>query len=96
MMKLLRLVLATALAFPIVSPTPAAANHNGYYHGRTWRDPQGRVRCLRPNRTAGFLVEVATPNDPEQYPRPVQNRSSAGEINLADVRASTMQRRRCR
>ena len=35
---------------------PAFANHNGYYHGKVWRDSQGRLRCRRSNGTVGLIV----------------------------------------
>ena len=55
-MRNLALALAAAtLAVPAI-PTPAVANHNGYYHGKTWRDSQGRIRCRRPNGTVGLIV----------------------------------------
>lgn len=41
---------------PIIPTTAAFANHNGYYHGKTWRDSQGRVRCRRSNGTVGIIV----------------------------------------
>jgi hypothetical protein len=50
---------AAAMAVPVVPvlPTTAAyANHNGYYHGKTWRDSRGRTRCRRSNGTVGIIV----------------------------------------
>jgi outer membrane lipoprotein SlyB len=41
---------------PVAMPAPAFANHNGYYHGKTWRDSQGRVRCRRKNGTTGLII----------------------------------------
>jgi uncharacterized protein YcfJ len=41
---------------PIIPTTAAFANHNGYYHGKTWRDSQGRIRCRRSNGTVGIIV----------------------------------------
>ncbi|HEX8224848.1 MAG TPA: glycine zipper 2TM domain-containing protein [Allosphingosinicella sp.] len=41
---------------PIIPTTAAYANHNGYYHGKTWRDSRGRVRCRRSNGTVGIIV----------------------------------------
>jgi uncharacterized protein YcfJ len=49
---------AVALAPPTVPMAPAMA-HDGYYHGKTWRDSQGRVRCKRPNGTTGLIVGAA-------------------------------------
>nr|WP_295373172.1 glycine zipper 2TM domain-containing protein [uncultured Sphingosinicella sp.] len=47
---------AASLAMPVAMPAPAFANHNGYYHGKTWRDSQGRTRCRRRNGTTGLIV----------------------------------------
>ena len=41
---------------PVIPTTAAYANHNGYYHGKTWRDSQGRLRCRRSNGTVGLIV----------------------------------------
>ena len=41
---------------PVIPTTAAFANHNGYYHGKTWRDSQGRLRCRRSNGTVGLIV----------------------------------------
>lgn len=48
---------ALTLTVPIM-PTPALAQSNGY-HGKTWRDSQGRLRCKRPNGTTGLIVGAA-------------------------------------
>ena len=48
---------AASLTIPAV-PTIALA-HDGYYHGKTWRDSQGRLRCKRPNCTTGLIVGAA-------------------------------------
>ena len=52
---------ATALTLPVMPVVPlpnaaAQAEHNGYYHGRTWRDSQGRLRCRRKNGTTGLII----------------------------------------
>ena len=47
---------AATMAVPVIPAAPAFANHNGYYHGKTWRDSQGRVRCRRSNGTVGLIV----------------------------------------
>lgn len=44
---------AATLAIPSV---PAVANHDGYYHGRTWQDSRGRLRCRKSNGTTGLIV----------------------------------------
>jgi hypothetical protein len=55
-MRKFALALAAAtLAVPAI-PTAALANHNGYYHGKTWRDSQGRLRCRKSNGTVGIIV----------------------------------------
>ena len=59
MRKFTLAICAAAMAVPVmpVLPTTAAfANHNGYYHGKTWRDSRGRVRCRRANGTVGIIV----------------------------------------
>ena len=56
MRKVTLAVLAATMAMPVMPVTPAFANHDGYYHGRTWRDSQGRLRCRRPNGTVGLIV----------------------------------------
>ena len=48
---------AASLTVPAV-PTVAVA-HDNYYHGKTWRDSQGRLRCKRPNGTTGLIVGAA-------------------------------------
>jgi hypothetical protein len=59
MRKFTLAICAAAMAAPVapVIPTTAAyANHNGYYHGKTWRDSRGRIRCRRSNGTVGLIV----------------------------------------
>ena len=59
MRKFTLAICAAALAAPVapVLPTTAAyANHNGYYHGKTWRDSRGRIRCRRANGRVGIMV----------------------------------------
>ena len=46
---------AATLTLPVI-PSAAIANHNGYYHGKTWRDSQGRLRCRKSNGTVGIIV----------------------------------------
>jgi hypothetical protein len=57
MRKTMLAVAAATLAVPTVPLTPAFA-HEGY-HGKVWRDPQGRYRCKRPNGTTGLIVGAA-------------------------------------
>jgi uncharacterized protein YcfJ len=47
---------ATSLTVPVMQ-TPASAR--GYYHGKVWRDSQGRLRCHRSNGTTGLIVGAA-------------------------------------
>ena len=56
MRKLTMALAAASLTLPVAMPAPAFANHNGYYHGKTWRDSQGRVRCRRKNGTTGLII----------------------------------------
>ncbi|QIK96397.1 glycine zipper 2TM domain-containing protein [Sphingomonas sp. HDW15A] len=51
-------VAAFSMAVPAL-PSAAAAHGDGYYHGKTWRDSQGRLRCKRPNGTTGLIVGAA-------------------------------------
>lgn len=56
MRKLTAAMIAASLAMPVAMPAPAFAMQNGYYHGKTWRDSQGRLRCRRKNGTTGLIV----------------------------------------
>ena len=49
---------ATTLTIPAL-PSVALAHDNGSYHGKTWRDGQGRLRCKRPNGTTGLIIGAA-------------------------------------
>ncbi len=49
---------ATSLTVPVAFAAPAAA-HGSSYHGRTWYDGHGRLRCKRPNGTTGLIVGAA-------------------------------------
>ena len=53
MRKIMLAIAATSMAVPVI-PAPAFANHG--YHGKTWRDSHGRLRCKRPNGTVGLIV----------------------------------------
>ena len=57
MRRIMLAVSAAALTIPAL-PSAALAG-DGYYHGRTWRDSQGRLRCKRPNGTTGLIVGAA-------------------------------------
>ena len=48
-------VSALTLTVPAL-PTAAYANHNGTYHGTTWRGSDGRLYCKKPNGTTGLIV----------------------------------------
>ncbi len=54
-MRKLALALAAATLTLPVMPAPVAAQ-SGYYHGKTWRDSHGRLRCRRSNGTVGIIV----------------------------------------
>ena len=56
MRKVTLAFMAATMAMPVIPATPALANHNGYYHGKTWRDSRGRIRCRRSNGTVGIIV----------------------------------------
>ena len=49
---------AATLTIPAV-PTVSLAHQTGYYHGKTWRDSHGRLRCKRSNGTTGLIVGAA-------------------------------------
>jgi Glycine zipper 2TM domain len=49
---------AATLLVPVLPAAPALA-HDGYYHGKMWRDSNGRLRCKRPNGTTGLIVGAA-------------------------------------
>lgn len=52
-----KIMLGIAAAATLSIPAaPALANHNGYYHGKTWQDANGRTRCRRSNGTTGLLI----------------------------------------
>src|SRR5215210_6361202 len=55
-MRNIALALAAATLTVPVIPNAAVASHDGYYHGKTWRDSQGRLRCRRSNGTVGIIV----------------------------------------
>jgi hypothetical protein len=58
MRKTMLAAVAVALAVPTVPAVPAFA-HDGYYHGKTWRDSRGRLRCKRSNGTTGLIIGAA-------------------------------------
>lgn len=58
MRKTILAAAAVALAVPTVPAVPAFA-HDGYYHGKTWRDSRGRLRCKRSNGTTGLIIGAA-------------------------------------
>jgi len=54
------MMLALAAATLTVPAMPSAAlARDGYYHGKTWRDSHGRLRCKRPNGTTGLIIGAA-------------------------------------
>ncbi len=55
MRKFTLAILAATMAVPVIPAAPAFA-HDNSYHGRTWRDSQGRLRCRRSNGTVGIIV----------------------------------------
>ena len=57
MRTLLLALSAATLTVPVIAPSPAQARDG--YHGKTWRDSQGRLRCKRSNGTTGLIVGAA-------------------------------------
>jgi len=55
MRKIILAAAAAALAVPVI-PAPALAHG---YHGKTWQDSQGRLRCKRPDGTTGLVIGAA-------------------------------------
>jgi len=54
-MRTMMLVLGAATLTVPAMPSVAVAR-DGYYHGKVWRDSNGRMRCKRPNGTTGLIV----------------------------------------
>jgi len=54
--KVILVLAAASLATPVL---PGAAIASSSYHGKTWRDSSGRLRCKRPNGTTGLIVGAA-------------------------------------
>ncbi|MCL6739820.1 glycine zipper 2TM domain-containing protein [Sphingomonas sp. RB56-2] len=57
-MRKMMLVLGAATLTVPALPSVASAR-DGYYHGKVWRDSDGRLRCKRPNGTTGLIVGAA-------------------------------------
>jgi uncharacterized protein YcfJ len=53
-----KLFLAAAAASMVAPVIPAPAMAKGY-HGKIWRDSDGRYRCKRSNGTTGLIVGAA-------------------------------------
>jgi hypothetical protein len=58
MRKLSLAIVAASLALPTTIPMTPAFAHDGY-HGKVWRDSDGRLRCKRSNGTTGLIVGAA-------------------------------------
>ena len=61
MRKFILAAAAATMAMPVAFAAPAQAqggyyDRDGYYHGRVWRDSDGRQRCRRPNGTTGLII----------------------------------------
>jgi len=56
MQKMVLVLAAASLAAPTME---APATARGYYHGKVWRDSNGRLRCKRSNGTTGLIVGAA-------------------------------------
>ena len=57
MRKIILALAITGLAMPTIEAPASARTH--YYHGKVWRDSQGRLRCHRSNGTTGLIVGAA-------------------------------------
>ena len=57
-MRTMMLVFGAATLTVPALPSVASARE-GYYHGKVWRDSNGRLRCKRPNGTTGLIVGAA-------------------------------------
>jgi hypothetical protein len=56
-MRNLSLAIAAAtMLVPVAMPAPAFAHRDGYYHGKTWRGKDGRLRCKRSDGTTGLII----------------------------------------
>ena len=55
-MRKVALAFAAATLTVPAMPSFAAADHNGYYHGKTWRGSDGRIYCRKKNGTVGLIV----------------------------------------
>jgi hypothetical protein len=55
MRKIALAIAAATLTVPAL-PSVALADHNGYYHGKTWRGADGRLYCRKKNGTVGLIV----------------------------------------
>jgi hypothetical protein len=58
-LELRKTMLGLAAVTMMMPAVPAVAHNGGYYHGKTWRDSSGRLRCKRPNGTTGLIVGAA-------------------------------------
>jgi hypothetical protein len=62
MRKLSLAVAAATMTIPVAVPVAVSAPafaHDGYYHGKVWRDSRGRLRCKRSNGTTGLIIGAA-------------------------------------
>ena len=55
-MRKVALAFAAATLTVPAMPSFAIADHNGYYHGKTWRGQDGRIYCRKRNGTVGLIV----------------------------------------
>src|SRR3546814_17590042 len=57
MRHITRAFAAASMVLPMALPAPAMAwDRDGYYHGKTWRGHDGRLRCKKSNGTTGLIV----------------------------------------
>ena len=57
MRNMMLAIAAAGLTIPAM--TSEAIARSSYYHGKVWRDSQGRLRCKRSNGTTGLIVGAA-------------------------------------
>ena len=55
-MRKVALAFAAATLTVPAMPSFAVADHNSYYHGKTWRGKDGRTYCRKKNGTVGLIV----------------------------------------
>ena len=91
--------ITASLTTPIASFSPSLANHDGEYHGLTFRDSQGRIRCHKNNGRLGISaggadkVSVGQINGEENRAPVTAVGAASGDLASREVVRS---KRRCR